>query len=170
MTPTTWTATSSPPPPRQSRSRDNVIKQIFHNLPPLSEWHYLVLTFGALIAILYFSGGSWQRVTPLPIHVSMRQSALKSADGVLQIENRSDETLHLALVVNNLDNGQELKFRMAPLSPHGSVELGMLELGWTFEPNEEVTLLDLKAPEGTLRANKFLTFRTAEGAIGIRKR
>jgi hypothetical protein len=118
---------------------------------------------------LWFGRGCGRANTaPLPIDVSMRQSSLFRSDGVLQIRNRSSETLNLGIFLTNLDTRQQKDFRAPPLPPAQTIELGIEQLGCTLEPNEDILITDLPAGMSNRRMLNFRTFRTSEGKIGIR--
>jgi hypothetical protein len=101
------------------------------------------------------------------IHVSMRSSALSTSEGVLQIQNLSKQPLDLLGLVRNVDNNQEKLFATGPLKPFQMVEIGRLEIGWTFEPNEKIAFF-LPHDAGYAPAT-YVTFRAENGSVGIKK-
>jgi hypothetical protein len=114
-----------------------------------------------------FGCGSRKESLSKILHVSMRSSALSASEGVLQLENRSDEPLVLLGIIRNLDNNQEKAFATGTLQPSQRTEFGRLEIGWTFEPNEQITLLK---PDSKSTYAIYETFRAENGTVGIRAR
>jgi hypothetical protein len=104
------------------------------------------------------------------IHVSMRQSSLVSSQGVLQIANQTDQTLMLGVFLKNLDNNQVKLAHLPPLLPYQSTELGILELGWSFEVNEDIAIFDADVKPDEMRFVKYRTYRSSEGLLGLEPR
>lgn len=100
------------------------------------------------------------------IRVSVRQSSLNSATAVLQIQSKHSEPLPLWGAVLNVDSNQRRDFEIGTLEPYQSVEVGMLEIGWAFEPNE--VFIIATTPDLPYQMIRFHTYRTDSGSIGIR--
>ena len=92
-----------------------------------------------LFGILLFSGCERVGLRP-PLSVRFRESRLDSSTRVLILCNRtSDETMVINVHVVNKKEKQESEKAFA-LGPGKKGEIGFLEMGWCFEPGEEVTL------------------------------
>jgi hypothetical protein len=115
------------------------------------------------------------------IRVTMRESAIDGKSGVLQLENISHHSVdHVHVRGKNLDNGQSFRHTVGSLDQGEKVELGILEIGWTFIPNEEITVLTLKpgqAPLGNIAPRELLkffyidvyrTYKAESGVIGVK--
>jgi hypothetical protein len=100
------------------------------------------------------------------IHVSVRRSSLDSTTAVLQIQSEHNEALTLYGAVLNMDSKQQRKFTIGILEPNQSVELGLLEIGWAFEPNERFFIAT--TPDQPYKTIRFETYRTDSGSVGIR--
>ena len=131
----------------------------------------LQLAVGAsyiLLAVIVL-GGCRREVPKLSevIHVSMRQSSLEPTTAVLQIKNKHTESLTLYGCAVNLDNKQEVTFRIGTLAPGQSTELGILEIGWAFVPNERFLIGTTK--DKPYRDAVFDTYRAESGSIEIKQ-
>lgn len=71
-----------------------------------------------------------------PIKIDSRNSIL--AGKVLRVYNESDtETLFCGVRVHNKKSGERKSWAFQ-LAPHSTQEIGLLEMGWSFEPGEKV--------------------------------
>lgn len=97
------------------------------------------------------------------IHVSIRPSLLDKSAGVLQIENRTKESLTLLLKLHSNDSNQE-KIHIFRLAASKTDDIGILETGWKFQPNQ--TVLIFCDGYGSITYN---TFKTEKGTVGIKE-
>ncbi len=97
------------------------------------------------------------------LHVSVRSSRLSPGTAVLQVVNASSQPLRkVTAYFRNCDSNQQTYYTIAELRPAEGREIGLLETGWTLEPNEEVTLV---ADEFT--GFRLQTYRADNGTVGI---
>lgn len=89
---------------------------------------------------------------PATLKTSFRPSALDSAGLVLQVRNTSSKSLSCAMTATNRTDAQKCRHSFS-LGPNASVELGILETGWSFKSGESVEIaveghrsLDFKVP------------------------
>ncbi len=74
-----------------------------------------------------------------PISVTFRKSLLDDTR-VLRVTNRkSDETLVISLKVVNKEKGRQGD-HIFKVGPGKTNEVGIIQMGWSFEPGEEITL------------------------------
>lgn len=98
------------------------------------------------------------------LHVSVRSSLLSPGTAVLQVVNASSQPLRKVTVYfRNRDSNQQTYYTIAELKPSEGREIGLLETGWTLEPNEEVTLV----ADG-FTGFRLQTYRADNGSVGIR--
>ena len=99
------------------------------------------------------------------LHVSIRPSLLYSGTAVLQIRNTSPASLkNLVIVFHNEDSNHRSSYSLESLEPGQTQEVGVLEANWKVEPNETI---ELRCPG--YQSFKYVTYRTSEGAVGIRE-
>jgi hypothetical protein len=101
----------------------------------------------AVLAILLVSCSK-----PAPLSRTFRPSALDSAGLVLQLRNTSSKNLSCAMTATNKTDRQVCRHSFS-LGPNASVELGIIETGWSFKSGESVEIkveghrsLDFKVP------------------------
>lgn len=124
----------------------------------------LSLAVGAMfIACGGGGGGTSQPPITTAIQVSIRPSHLDSSTGVLQVKNRTGQSLSLFLSMHDRDSNQQ-KSHSLTLGPYETQENGILEAGWKFEPNESITI----ACTGYNSA-AYTTFKTDKGTVGIKE-
>jgi len=133
-----------------------------------TEMHLSSVMAGCILFAVPFLNGCGSKLPSLSevIHVSVRQSSLDPTTAVLQIKNKHSEPLTLGGYAYNLDDRQELTFQIGTLEPGQSIELGLLEIGWAFMPNERFAIMTTEDQPYQLIA--FETYRADTGSIGIK--
>jgi hypothetical protein len=91
-----------------------------------------------------------------------------SSTSVLQIKNTSQSALpNLIMQLTNLDSKQEKYYRIDRLNPGEQKEIGILEAGWAFEPNEEIFIF---MEDGRFIGVIYKTYRAENGSVGIKEK
>lgn len=110
------------------------------------------------------SGSSVPSLGP-QLQVSLRPSLLDAKTAVLQIKNITGHQLqNLSLTFRNKDSNQQASYSLANLNAGEAVEIGVLEAGWSFEPNEEIEISHVRYGRA-----KYTTFRAEDGEVGIKQ-
>ena len=98
------------------------------------------------------------------VDISMRQSLLDFSSGVLRVTNKSSSTLTwIAVHFRNTETNQSGAYTIDSLAPGATREIGLLEAGWKFDPNESI-----RVSLAGYSDISFSTFRASSGAVGIR--
>ena len=101
-------------------------------------------------------------MTNPPIKITFRESKINNL--VLQVHNESDESLGCTLYVSSKTGGLFGGIginQSFTIGPHTVKELGILETGWTFDPNEEGYIqVDRYQKKAYFIINNDLTYRT----------
>jgi len=108
-------------------------------------------------------GGRGKRPITDAIHVSIRPSLVNSATGVLQLRNGTNRALTVLLQMHNKNSNQRTAHQVE-IGPYTTEEIGVLEAGWAFEPNETVEISSTGFDSVT-----YKTFKTDSGTVGITK-
>lgn len=88
-----------------------------------------------IVLLLCYMALTDKGFTP-PIKIDFRDSLLTGK--VLRVHNKSDrETLICMVRVHNKKSGERKSWPFR-LFPNGTQEIGILEMGWCFEPGEKV--------------------------------
>jgi hypothetical protein len=72
-----------------------------------------------------------------PVRLTFRESKLDSDGFVLQVHNTGDDHLACRMEAENEEKGQTTSHRFT-LEPYEDIEIGILEIGWTFVHDEKV--------------------------------
>jgi hypothetical protein len=129
-----------------------------------------ILTIGTIIGCIDTTNpGAPQRPSlKSVIHVSVRRSLLDSSTSVLQISNISQSPLPaLIMSFTNLDSKHKQYYKIDLINPGEQLEIGMLEAGWAFEPNEEIYIA---IENGQYVGVTLKTYRAENGSVGIKQK
>jgi hypothetical protein len=104
--------------------------------------------------------------------VSLRPSVLGQG-AVLQLTSRANGPASITISVFNNDSRQGREYRLE-LLPSASAEVGPLEMGWTFQPNESLQIFAYITPGGGLpdviARQSYVLYKASNGGVGIRGR
>jgi hypothetical protein len=122
-----------------------------------------VATFPLLLGCGHQSGVSSTPSLDTVIDVSIRPSLLDSSTAVLQLKNQSGQSMQLRLSVHSNDSNHKTNHSVT-VKARRTEEIGFLETGWMFEPNETV---EISCAGYTSVNYKF--FKTEKGTVGIKR-
>lgn len=75
------------------------------------------------------------------LQISHRYSILNSSTAVLQLQNITSGPLSgVTIHYYNQDSGETMGYTVGTINPGRQKEIGVLESGWSIEPNEIVTI------------------------------
>jgi hypothetical protein len=104
------------------------------------------------------------------LKVSLRPSALGKG-AVLVLQCIASKNANVTIKVTNNDTKEERQHQLV-ISPGEKTEVGMLEMGWSFEPNETLMIysgLGIEKP-WILSRQGYVLYKSSNGGVGIRKR
>lgn len=118
----------------------------------------------------YWTNGKWSFTRPSKpplnqvLHISVRSSLLSPGTAVLQVTNVSAKPVgKLTFYFRNRDNNQQASYQITEIKPSEGREIGVLQVGWALEPNEEITVV----AEG-FTGFRLETYWADNGTVGIR--
>jgi hypothetical protein len=149
------------------------LRHFYRLKSPGASFVKVLLTLPQLLAIALLSGCGNSRSLDNLIHVSIRASSLDTSTGVLQIQSNTDQPILLGMLFENLDNKQQRQY-FVEIKPRQAVEVGILECGWGFVPNEQILIAKFipgaeeRELDKTVAPLRYKTYRADQGIIGIK--